>query len=204
MTIWRFYIKPSKLSSNREYELYAITNKKKLAKAFMNTRRMDLFVIKKSEEDKDAWIEFANENRGAVLDFYKLQTSVIEDDNYVLKNTKVPITFFEYQNVDSDQIESEAMTPEFWDQMPPYIIFNEKILDALRNLEYVESQRFFLGFYGNPINFNRLISYINDNSDKQHDEDDFQVLDEDDDYACPDIVIDELSQFINIYRYLLI
>lgn len=203
MKIWRFYKKPKKDSSRRDYELYAITNKKKFAKEFMSTRNMDLFIMKKSEEEKDDWISFANDNLGAVLDYHDLQTCGDNDDDIETKKIKILMTYFEWQNCDSDQIDLIELQPEYWLDMPLYPIFNDKIIDALRNLEYVAAQRFYYGFYGAPNNLTELLHYINDNTETNMFEEDLEELDEDCDYAAPDIEVDELSLFIQTFKELL-
>ena len=202
MKIWRFYKKPKKHSDKRDYNLYAITNNKKLAEDFINTRNMKVFICKKSEEDKEDWLEYANENRGQVLDYYKLNTFTVDEDNQcTTKKVKIPITFFEYQNCDSDQCENVILDSSFWSEMPPYPIFNSKVIDALRNLEFISTQRFVHGYMGmEESDLEPLLRYIDDNSDSYSLKEDDNMVYDDGDFASPEVEVDEVSLFIKIFK----
>lgn len=205
MKIWRFYKKPKKDSTKRDYELYAITNNKKMAEEFIATRNMDLFLMKKSKEDKEDWIDFANENRGAVLDYYKLLTSSEDTDEDVIttRQVKTLLTYFEWQNCDTDQMDPPELQPEFWINMPPYPIFNDELIEALRNLEYLAAQRFYFGLYGSNNALNDLISDIQKETNTSIFDYELQDEDEEGDYSAPNIAVDELTLFIHTFKELL-
>lgn len=64
MKIYRFYIIPEEDNNRRDYELYAVTNHKEYAEEFEATRNMKKFIKRVTSEDKETYIQFANENRG--------------------------------------------------------------------------------------------------------------------------------------------
>ena len=176
MKIWRFYLKPKKNDSNERYNLYAITNNKKYANYFMNTRNMDRFFVKCTKEDKETYSNFANDNRSNVLDEFELVCRHIGNDKLLChKRIKVVITFYEYQCVNGDEFQCEiTSSPDWWIRAGDYKKFNNKLKNALRILEYINSYK----IYSMP----------------------FGSLDEeDDDYSAPDIWIDELGALISLF-----
>ena len=141
---------------------------------------MDKFIVKKSEEDFDDWKELAREAGDAVLDIRDLQTRH-ETDTNTYSTIGVPIlcTMYEYQTADADFVELPIMTEEFWFQMPNLGIFNDKLINSLKILEYHRYYRLF------------VIALQQNN-------------DEDDDYAAPNTDIDEVgilvSTFSNLFK----
>ena len=138
LRVWRFYLKPKSSSSSYDYRLYAITNNKKFAREFMNSRKMDRFIVKQTDELKDDYADAANENLGAVLNYYNLTTFYInpEDKNQTTgkKEVSVLMTLYEYQSVNADETVYEVLTLEWWINMPEYPLVNDRICDALRIL----------------------------------------------------------------------
>lgn len=177
--VWRFYTKGG-IDNDEKYHLYAITNRKDFAKQFQEERDMDKFIVKKSEEYFDDWKELAREAGDAVLDIRDLQTRH-ETDTNTYSTIGVPIlcTMYEYQTADADFAELPIMTEEFWFQMPNLGIFNSKLINALKILEYHRYYRLF------------VIALQQNN-------------DEDDDYAAPNTDIDEVgilvSTFSNLFK----
>ena len=177
--VWRFYTK-GEIDNDEKYHLYAITNQKDFAKQFQEERDMNKFIVKKSEEDFDDWKELAREAGDAVLDIRDLQTKHKTDTNtYSIIGVPILCTMYEYQTVDADFAELPIMTEEFWFQMPNLGIFNNKLIDSLKILEYHRYYRLF------------VIAL-------QHNDD------EDDDYAAPNTEIDEvgilISTFSNLFK----
>ena len=204
LRVWRFYLKPKSSSSSYDYRLYAITNNKKFAREFMNSRKMDRFIVKQTDELKDDYADAANENLGAVLNYYNLTTFYInpEDKNQTTgkKEVSVLMTLYEYQSVNADETVYEVLTLEWWINMPEYPLFNDRICDALRILEYVSAQRFFLQ---DDDDFYFLLMYLSKNQVIDMDyEQQFATYD-DGDYAVPDLSIDELGVFIKTYADIL-
>lgn len=143
MKLWKFWLKPSDDNAviyhdTDKYTLYACTINKAFAKQFKEERNMSRFKVKKSEITKEDWEEFSKVNGETILDQRYLATR-----NYHNKHAKgseydIPIlcTWFEYQTVDSEFAQVYAMTPEWWDRMPPHVCFNKKIIRALKVLQY--------------------------------------------------------------------
>lgn len=136
MKIWRFYTKPGSFFGDK-YELYAITNKKKIAKQFMEERDMDCFIMKSSKESPSLWAELANDHQDQIIKAHPLCTSYITDEG-VIRMIDVPIvcTMYEYQTADSDFADIYITTSYFWDRALPPQLFNRKVLDALSVLQY--------------------------------------------------------------------
>ena len=177
--VWRFYTKGG-IDNDEKYHLYAITNQKDFAKQFQEERDMNKFIVKKSEEDFDDWKELAREAGDAVLDIRDLQTKHKTDTNtYSTIGVPILCTMYEYQTVDADFAELPIMTEEFWFRMPDLGIFNNKLIDSLKILEYHRYYRLFV-----------IALQRND--------------DEDDDYAAPNTEIDEvgilISTFSNLFK----
>ena len=177
--VWRFYTKGG-IDNDEKYHLYAITNQKNFAKQFQEERDMNKFIIKKSEEDFDDWKELAREAGDAVLDIRDLQTKHKTDTNtYSTIGVPILCTMYEYQTADADFAELPIMTEEFWFKMPNLGIFNNKLIDSLKILEYHRFYRLF-------------VIALQSN------------YDEDDDYAAPNTEIDEvgilISTFSNLFK----
>ena len=177
MKVWRFYLKPEKNSERRKYELYAITNNKKFAEKFMKERDMDKFVMKCTKETKEEYAEFANNNLTLVLGMRTYLTKMLDsNNNYRTKDVDILSTEYEEQSCDSDFITMDIMTEGEWEYAPPYNIYKNKIIKALRKLEYVSSYKLYRSEYD--------ATFIDPN---------------DDDYSAPDLWIDELGIFLRTF-----
>ena len=194
MKVWRFYDKANK--SHSDYVLYAITNNKKIAKEFIATRNMDRYIMRKSDIDKEDWINFADDNRGCVIEIHELDTRVKGKSENMTVKIKVPMTYYEYQTIDLEDGET-FLTSEMWLNAPPYLIFNDSMIDALRNVEYVAAQRFF------DLNMVYFLQYVAENDSRiDFDEEESMVSfgDEEGDYAAPELYTDQLVAFIRMYK----
>ena len=177
MKVWRFYLKPEKDSERRKYELYAITNKKDLAKKFMKERDMDKFIVKCSKTDKIEYAKFANDNLTLLLEMNTFITKTVDGDGkYRTKEVDVLTTEYECQSCDSDMVLMDIMTEDEWEIAPPYRIFKNKIIDSLRKLEYVSSYK----LYTNELNASMIDP-------------------EDDDYSAPNLWVDELGVLLRTF-----
>lgn len=204
MTFWRFYLVPEEDDYDKEYKVYALTNHKKLAKEFMKTRNMKKFIIKKSECTKDEYADAANEYRGAVLEYHKLVTESIdpEDVHKRISHREVEIlmTMYEYQSINQDENEYPPFTMSFFSDTFPYILFKDRLLDALRNIEFVSGQRFF----DTDGNIAELLEYLeNSGLVDRGTEDDFVGYDGED-CDSPNVWIDEVAAFCLTYKHVLI
>lgn len=178
MRIWRFYKKPDNQDDVRKrYDLYAITNNKDYATHFMSTRNMNNFYTRCTKEDRETYTKVANDNRNCVLDEFELITRDT-DGNGIVTHTKIPMimTFFEYQCINGDEFSCPVMSEEWWvaTVFPHYSNYKKKVIKALRTLEYVSNYKIF-----------NLA---------------FDMEESDDDYSAPDLWVDELGAFINIFN----
>lgn len=179
MKVWRFYIIPEKDNEKRRYDLYAITNNKEFAKKFKKERDMNKFVVRSTNETKESYAEFANNNLSYVLDYRTFITKTItENKKYTTTDVKILSTFYEQQCCDSNIQVMEALDTSEWRDAIPYKVYKKKIEEALRVLEYVAHYKVYtLEFSGR---------YVDPN---------------DDDYSAPDIWYDELGLFIKLFRH---
>ena len=178
--VWKFYLKPNDELAHQKIYLYALTNKKELAKQFMKERNMDRFIIKTDKGDKEDVLKFMrdNNNRGAILDIKEIYTKSTNGMSLII-STEVPVllTQNEYEVIKDTDIDYQMN----WVCMPNYKMFNKKIRDALRYLEY-----------NNLYDFNKYVSceytpYNPSAPDMPE-------------YASPDLSIDELGIFLRTYR----
>ena len=175
MRVWRFYFKQERADNKNKYDLYAVTNNKKYAKKFMSERNMNLFIVKSSKVTKEEFLKFANDNRGALLDYYELVTKSI-DNNHKYTHTKVKVlaTEYEWQSCDSDTVLNDILIDNDWSGAISYKVYKDKIIKSLRVLEYVSSYK--------------LYNYTSTLIDPV-----------DDDYSAPDMWVDELGTFLRIF-----
>lgn len=176
MKVWRFYYAQKREDNDRmDYQLYAVTNKKEYAKEFKQTRNMDKFVINESKLDFDEWKEFANDNRGSVLDIMTFMTRrELPNGFYGTKPISVLCTLDEYQNCSEEDVQIEIYQEEFFRDIPHYSIFKKKTIEALKTLQYTYTYDLFKQS-GHP-------------------------LDDGEELTAPELKIDEFSVFVNTYR----
>lgn len=186
MKVYKFFKIPNidddhKIDLERKYVLYAITNNKVYAERFKEDRNMKKFIFKVHQNvTKEEYAEMCNEERGAVLDFFKLDT--IFDDNHTRPNIKqcdVLMTYWERQLLDEPNtiLDDESI----WQSMPFPLIFKSKYFKALDEFEYVT--------YYKLMSVERLT----DNLARK-------LAETDDDYSAPAISHDEVALFIDIIR----
>lgn len=142
MKIWRFFRIPEDVENfskdfnlENKYPLYAITNKKKYMKMFKASRDMEnRYIVKCDDVDYDEGTQYMQNNRGSILDFYKLRTYMNKDIKE-FKDFKVLMTDFEYRSFDEISesygilMDLNAINPD---------IFNQKIEKFLLDLGYVD------------------------------------------------------------------
>lgn len=173
MKIWRFYKKPDgKDDTDQQYDLYALTNDPKIAKRFMSERDMNKFITKVTKEDNETYVKLANDNLSLVLSPYKFATKKLNGSGlYTIERIEILATDYEHESCDSEYV--SASFDQFINECPDYRIFKRKIVDALRTLEYVSQYKIY--------NMHATIDCL------------------DDDFSAPDLAIDEVGAFINIY-----
>lgn len=176
MRVWRFYLKNKE---EKGYELYALTNKKDMAKEFMSIRDMDIFVVVKTKMDESEWLEVSTENRLAILRRTDLVTRVVNDNGLIgTEKVDVILTEYEIQACDGDYNISVLLDEEYWyNEAPPYTIFQEEYQNALREIGYNADYNFHKSMHDEVV--------------------EPEVMD------FPNTWIDELSLFLKTFSYTL-
>lgn len=187
MKLWRFYKIPEKeyneiqkskgKSVEERYNLYAFTNNKKLAKAFIKTRNMKAFLIRKSDDlEREEYIDFVNNNRGEELVEKPIPTAINKFTSKQEKiDVKLCITFNEYQvmeSLDGGILSSQ----EYWMSLDSPDIFRSKYRKLLSYFDYGVQHKLMTGMH--PLD------------------------DEEDDYSAPDFRYDNLAIFLAEYAHL--
>lgn len=186
MKVWRFYVKCDSIhkeilpeEAQGEYALYAVTNHKKRAERFMTDRNMNVFKVVSSDMEKEDYIAYINDdnNRNYVLEYQSFETrSLSKNGYYDTKSVELLVTMFEYMNCSEDEFATfwiDVMREEWWIAMPPVECFSDEIRSSLKSLRYMAM-----------YNLMGSSSTIN-------------VIDE---LVSPDVYIDEVSVFIQVYR----
>lgn len=174
------------------YPIYAITANKKFKNDFIRTRDMNQFVLITKKGDKKDCIQYMNGHRSMVLEEYEYSyyPNIKQNDDHSITVT-VLSTFMEKNTVDNCCDESlmglgdlpftESKKINFKN---PFVLKN-RFLDALRDLEYDDFYKLFLGMEDNSIaqEYN-LRDIIPENED-------FPEI--------PDVIIDEFRVFIRSF-----
>lgn len=139
MKIWRFYTVDSEmrnlngLTIKDKYPLYAITNKKKYAKAFKKGRNMNRYICKCTNTTKEEGMEFLNKYRGCVLDYYHIVTK--GESIYTPKEISILLSENE------DNILNEIVTEASYLEEISFInpdIFSKSTMKLLYDIEYFD------------------------------------------------------------------
>ena len=183
MKSWRFYKVPNdevlkdcqmnKMSLRDTYRLYALTNKKELAKKFMEQRDMSRFIVKSDHafDELEAYSTYANRHRSTVLEEYDLTTRSEENKQ---KKISLVITYGERQEIEEPNV--FLFTEEFWnDIFVPTILFKPEYQKAL------ELYTALAKMYAPDL----CIRY--------------GIPEELDDYAVPGYTYDEVNLFLRVY-----
>ncbi len=198
MTVYCFYLYDQTISKE-EYDLkkdhgysnidtsllYAITNKKKYAKQFMEERNMKKFILIKKDIDKETYTELGNKRRGKILSEYSyIYYPRIKENINEEKTTKILSTYMERSIVESQTDESLLAFSETIDFPNPYKL-KDKYLNELRLLEY---DSFYKLYISNSLTSEYGIS---------------KAVPVDEDYpSYLNIILDELEVFIyNFGKY---
>lgn len=166
MKLYKFYQVHSKeelrsiqdLSLEDKYILYAFTNDKKIRKVFKETRNMKKFLEIVTPITKEEWEEFANQERGKLLDIYmykylpdKVKPDMMIDDAII----EMPIvsTYFEREFIDEipDGIVDSPKSPMY--RICP-LFLRDKYIRALKILGYID----YWAVYGDSKPYEELLS----------------------------------------------
>ena len=177
-------IKASHLDS-----IYAVTDKKKLAKDFMEQRDMSQFVLVTKEDlSKEELTYFMNNHRSNVLEYFaysKLKRDKDKDTRWDTDETAILSTFLERQTVSDKSDASLLGIPEEVKLSFPFK-FTGKIHEALIALEYDNIFKIRNFFVGDGI------EYYNESGDHY-------IGDEEWDPDYPDALIDEVEVFLYLF-----
>lgn len=188
MKIYKFYHKPSKHADDRRkpigerYVLYALTNKKKLAKLFKKQRDMSKFLLKVDSVDFDEWTELANGNNGTVLSIYPLTTcngKIRTVENRI--DVDMLMTLNEKSILDDGSDILELSDEMFWASMPIPLVFDKKYQEVFDVFQYMVLYKLYRSL-DVPYNWREKM---------------FGIID--DDYEGPQFEIDELKKFITVF-----
>ena len=165
--------------------LYAITDKKELAKEFKDQRDMDQFFLhKNSDLDKDEIIDFINNQYGRVLEAFEYKRLIKDtkkDNRWDYDTIRIVSTYQERQSVYDKSDASLLGIPEEVNISFPFKFAN-KYSEALSNLEVDTIWR--------------LRSFSIEQSEEFEDEEDYY-----DQPAIPDALIDEVEIFVYMYGH---
>lgn len=137
-------LKSNKFSRQEMNRLYAITNKKKYAKLFMETRNMNKFILIKQDIDEDIYVEFANKKHGVVLDmntyrYYPKLSKNIEDSDTI----QILSTYMERMQVDS-QVDQSLLGFSLSINFQDPFILRKEWLEVLDLLEYINFYKIYI------------------------------------------------------------
>lgn len=193
MKIWKWYKNLTKeqleqsfdLTTEEKHPLYAFTTDKKQRDLFRKMRKMDAFIEMKSHIEKDEYVEFANNHRGQLLDFYKY-AKVIGREGLSPVMEDVPLlTTWDEKEWTQASIEqfSDSGSSQCIQTYPfPPMIFREKYFHALYQLQYVAYWKLYSDF---------TISRIHERM--------LEDLGVELDYTAPEVTFDEFAIFVNVF-----
>lgn len=205
MTIYKFYCKRSKLttlaSDDKTYEIYAITNSRKLAKKFKKTRDMKTCFkcVECTNESDDEWETLKSEYRNHAIVMYKLSAFTTENTNThksesledLFNRGVLTERFIELPITMDEKLQLEDATESFVGLFPDGLgnpmLFKREIHDALHTLKY-------MAFY-------RVLS-----SSMPVDDDALAEIDRvysGEEYDYPALIIDELQVFVDMFGELM-
>jgi hypothetical protein len=173
--------------------LYAITDKKELAKEFKDQRDMDQFFLhKNSDLDKDEIIDFMNNQHGRVLkafEYKRLIKDTKKDNRWDYDTIRIVSTYQERQSVYDKSDASLLGIPEEINISFPFKFAN-KYSEALSNLEVDTIWK--------------LRSFSIEQSEEFVEAMQSGLVDEEDYYdqpVIPDALIDEVEIFVYMYGH---
>lgn len=173
--------------------LYAITDKKELAKEFKDQRDMDQFFLhKNSDLDKDEIIDFMNNQHGRVLkafEYKRLIKDTKKDNRWDYDTIRIVSTYQERQSVYDKSDASLLGIPEEINISFPFKFAN-KYSEALSDLEVDTIWK--------------LRSFSIEQSEEFVEAMQTGLVDEEDYYdqpVIPDALIDEVEIFVYMYGH---
>lgn len=167
MRVWKYYLDRARLEENKDrafrnqadrFVLYAITNDKKKAKEFKETRNMDLFIEKKDDIDKHDYKEFILSRRGVLLLYVSLITkkdpkdvvnpNVLDDyvqDVTILMTEDEKLITESYSNTGEDIYRLPIMTTSEFNDVPCPNMFTSFFDGVMRLMMYQQQYKYTFG-----------------------------------------------------------
>lgn len=167
MRVWKYYLDRSRLEENKDkafrnqadrFVLYAITNDKKKAKEFKETRNMDLFIEKKDDIDKHDYKEFILTRRGVLLLYVSLITkkdpkdvvnpNILDDyvqDVTILMTEDEKLITESYGNTGEDICHVPIMTTSEFNDVPCPNMFTSFFDGVMRLMMYQQQYKYTFG-----------------------------------------------------------
>lgn len=193
MKIWKWYKNLTNeqyenahdLSLADKYPLYAFTTSKSHRDLFRKMRKKEAFIEIKSTIGKEEYVEFANKNRGCLLEMYKYPKIVGYDDRTpVMEDVELLTTWNEKEYTEAAIEGFSDSGSGFCIQTYPFppMIFKDEYFKALYILQYVDFWRMYTDF--------RIT---------EQQEDMLKKLGVEIDYSYPEVMFDEFAIFVNIF-----
>lgn len=219
MKVWLFYIAskevdnlPFDTEDREKKELYALTNSKKLAKGFKDTRNMEKFVLRKHEMEKNDYSRLANDNRECVLEWSKIKSkkenpypeTPSESFGKCVDEYTFPITFLEKQSMleacDTffEHCSLRLPSPYLfkWDLKLFMKRFGFEYIYKLKNFPFIGGDNMLpdsVDLSGELIGEKKQdLTYV-----------ERRFLQEDMDFSMPEIWVDQLEVFLHLYHHLM-
>ena len=208
-----FYINPADERPGSERSdtkiLYALTAKKKLYKSFKETRNMKLFVTKEVSMDQGEFSCFANDHRECVLEWCKLRSK--KDDPYpksmnesfgnCIEEYKFAVTYLEKQAVKEEQ---DRLFEHADLELPNPLFFHKSLKSVFKRfgLDHIFKLTRF-PYIGDDAMYctDEELAIRSTNSKMKYS--DAAFLREEMDFSQPDIWVDEVEVFLEMYGHLM-
>lgn len=214
MKVYRFYfIEENTSNGKNSYELYALTNNKKLAKRFKEERDMKKFYVKETKMSKEEYAEVANNALQHILKVAKLSTAGVNENGMIISDkVEILLTEFEYDMCTAGDPFMEFSDPGFWNRAPSPSTVNKELKKAMDILDYTNFYKLCRDMYiagcGDPPlldieDGDELFIFDDDNQPAPRfsrlELHDHELLDID--YDAPSVVPDQLGVFVaNFHR----
>lgn len=215
MKVYLLYAYPSIIRPGTEdindgvKELYALTNVKSLYKDFKNTRDMNKFELRVTNLSKDEYSQLSSNHRECVLQWCNFKSkkenpypkSMNESFGKCVDEYKFSVTYLESQSVE----EACSTFFEHCDlDLPNPLIFHKDLKRILKRmgLDYIfQLTRF--PFMGEDAMFCTNEELVRRSTNPTMRYTDMIFLREDMDFSMPDLWVDQLEVFLEIYGHLM-
>lgn len=213
MKVYVFYanqsdIRPGSDRSDTK-EIYALTNNKKLYKNFKQTRNMNLFELREFDFDRDKYMKFANHYRECVMEWCAFKSKKKDpypkdmNDSFgkCVEEYRFAVTYLETQSV------GEACNTFFEHaemDIPNPLFFNKKVKRVLKRIgmDYIFKLTRF-PYIGDDAMYCTEEEITHRSQNRNMTYSDTAFLRDDMDFSTPDIWVDQIEVFLEIYGHLM-